>query len=365
MRPRSGCRAVLGCQKFVEHADAVSARVFRGIHGSVGMAEEFFSGAAVLGGNTDSDAQSQTNFPAIDLNGLGGIMNNLLAAAFDVPYAVKIGHHNNKLVSTYACNAVRFANGGEQALPHRREEDVADGVAKRVVDLFEEIDVNEEDRDSLAVVSPSQDCLAETLLEQRAVGEAGQVIVMREVVDVIGATAVLGNVTAGNGDSIAEPDDLDIEPGAPDHLIVDKDFTGIGDPSADNLAIFMDEAGFDHEGSKFGKNFAIDGFTGDAEPTLSIRVEVSESEVDDETGGILNAVKDVEVVQSVFSGGKEACVVRCGGYACLPMPGRRQCLQESEAAGPETSGEHAECSALSIWGRWEYREDDISATGTT
>lgn len=274
---------------------------------------------------------------------------------------MEIGHHDDELVSTHACDGVGFANGGEQALSYGCEDDVPIGVAKRVVDLFKVVDINEEDRDSLAVVLPSEKRLAESLMEQRAIGEAGQVIVMCKVVNAIGSTAVLGNVAAGNGDSVAEPDDLDIKPGAADHLIVDEDFTCIGDPCADNLAISMDEAGFDHEGSNFGEDFAIDGFARHAEPTLGIRVDITESEVDDGAGGIVNAVEDVEVVQSAFSGGKEARVVHCGGYVCLPMKGRRQCLEEGEATTPETSGEHAQCSALSIWRRWIYEDDYIAA----
>ena len=79
----------------------------------------------------------------------------------------------------------------------------------------------------------------------------------------------------------------------------------------------------------------------------------------------MNAVKDVKVVESGFSGGKEARVVRWGGYAFLPMHWRRHRLQASDAPGPETSGERAKCLALSIWGRWKYGEDDIPAAGAT
>jgi hypothetical protein len=123
---------------------------------------------------------------------------------------VEFGHHNDELVSTHACDGVGFANGREQALPHSSEEDVTVSMAKRVVDLFKVVDVNEEERNCLAVVLRAEDRLAETLVEQRAIGEAGQVIVMREIIDVIGAATVLSNVAAGNGDSVAEPDDLDI-----------------------------------------------------------------------------------------------------------------------------------------------------------
>lgn len=303
---------MLGHHIFVEHAKAVAARVFHGIHGCVGIAEQLFSGGAVVGKDSDSDTNGQTDLPAADLNGLGGAVNDPFAAALNVPHRVKFGHHNDELVSTHASDGVGFANGGEQALPHSREEDVTVGVAKRVVDLFEIVDVDEEDRNSLVLALRAEDRLAETLVEQSAIGEARQVIVMGEIVDVIGTAAVLGNVAAGNGDSVAEPDDLDIKPGAFDHLVVDKDFTGVWNSGADDLTIFMDEAGFDHEGPNFREDLAVEGSAGHAEPTLGIWIDVTEFEVHDGTGGIGDAVENVEVVQGAFSGGKELREVRSG-----------------------------------------------------
>jgi hypothetical protein len=61
----------------------------------------------------------------------------------------------------------------------------------------------------------------------------------------------------------------------------------------------------DHEGPNLGENLAVEGFAGHAKPTLGIRVDVTESEIDDGAGGIGDAVEDVEVVQSAFSGSKE------------------------------------------------------------
>lgn len=46
------------------------------------------------------------------------------------------------------------------------------------------------------------------------------------------------------------------------------------------------------------------------------------------------------------------------------MPWWRHCLQEWEATPRETSREHAQCSALSIWEKCGYEEDYIPAAGT-
>ena len=132
---------------------------------------------------------------------------------------------------------------------------------------------------------------------------------MREISNVVRAAAVLGNVATGDGDAIAEPHHLDVEPGRFDHLVVDKDLTGVGNPGADDFTVFVDEARLDHEGPNFGEDFSVEAFAGYAKPTLSLRVDVAEGEVDDSPGFIGDAVEHVEVVERAFSRGEESSVI--------------------------------------------------------
>src|SRR5215475_1181889 len=121
---------------------------------------------------------------------------------------------------------------------------------------------------------------------------------MRKIVYVVRATAVLGDIAAGNGNAVAEPDNLDVEPGSFDHLVVDENFTGVGGTGANDFTIFVDEAGFGHEGPNFGENLAVEAFTGYTEPTFSVRVDIAEGEVYDCPGGVGNTVEDIEVIES-------------------------------------------------------------------
>jgi hypothetical protein len=146
-------------------------------------------------------------------------------------------------------------------------------------------------------------------VEERAIGEAGQVIVKGQIVDVIRAATVFGDITTGNSDSVAQADDLDIQPGALNHVVVNEDFAGVGNSATDDLTIFVDEPGLDHEGPNLGKDFPVEALAGHAESTLGIRVDVAESEVDDGAGGIGNPIKDIEVVEGRFSSGEESCRV--------------------------------------------------------
>lgn len=324
----------------IKDAKAITARVFHRVHGGISIAEEVFGSAAILRKNRDADTESHVDFPAADLYGLGGIANNLVAAALNVLYGTEFGHHNDELVSTHPRDGVGFANGGEQALSYSRQEEIAVGVTERVVDLLEMVDVNEEYRNLLVVVLCLKDCLAETLIEQRAIGETGQMIVMRKIVDVIGAAAVFGNVAAGNGDSTAQPDNLNVEPGSLDHLVVDEDLTGVRNSGADNLTILVNEAGFDHEGPDFGEDFAVKGLAGYAEPTCGIGVDIAESEVNDGAGRIGDPIEDVEIVKRALRSSQEPRVICRHGRVYLSMPSRRGYFEKSEALAPETFREH-------------------------
>jgi hypothetical protein len=62
------------------------------------------------------------------------------------------------------------------------------------------------------------------------------------------------------GDPIAETDDLHIEPGVLDNFVVDEDLASVGSAAADNLMIFMDKTGCDHERSNLGEDHAVEGF---------------------------------------------------------------------------------------------------------
>lgn len=78
----------------------------------------------------------------------------------------------------------------------------------------------------------------------------------------------------------------------------------------------------DHEWTDFGEDLAVKGLPAHAQTAFGIGIDVAESEVDDGTGGIGDAIEDVEVVQSALRGGKESGVVRSGERVRLSMPSR-------------------------------------------
>jgi len=116
------------------NTQSVAARVFHGIHGGVGIAEELSRSAAVVGKNGDSDAEGQADSRPPISTGWRRCAQS--AAQRRRPPWCGSGHHNDELISTqrrrYRIRERRRACAGRRSRAgcrHRRGE--------RVVELFE------------------------------------------------------------------------------------------------------------------------------------------------------------------------------------------------------------------------------------
>src|ERR1700740_3480970 len=123
---------------------------------------------------------------------------------------------------------------------------------------------------------------------------------MSEIVNVVLEALALGYIAAGAGDAVAQLDDLDVEPGGPDHFVVEEDFAGERYSGADDLPVLYDEPGGDHERANLGKDFPDKTLALGIKPPFRIGVDVAETEVDNFARGIGDAVKDVEVVEAAL-----------------------------------------------------------------
>jgi hypothetical protein len=93
--------------------------------------------------------------------------------------AVDVLAQDGELVASDARSGVLRAQDGRDAPGDRHEQLVAGGVAEPVVDVLEAVEVAEQDRDAVAVAADARRRLPEAILEQRAVREAGELVVQR------------------------------------------------------------------------------------------------------------------------------------------------------------------------------------------
>jgi hypothetical protein len=95
-------------------------------------------------------------------------------------------------------------------------------VAERVVDLLEVVEVAVDDRDALALVAGGGEGALEAVLEERAVGEPGERVVVRLVGELALQRLALGDVVGHADDGHLRPERLDARDGErrPAHLAV-------------------------------------------------------------------------------------------------------------------------------------------------
>jgi hypothetical protein len=92
--------------------------------------------------------------------------------------ALHLGKHDDELVPALAADRVRRAHALDQPLRDRLQELVAGGMAEGVVDVLEPVQVEEEHRDLLLVARGEGDGLRHAVVQEHAVRQAGQEVVL-------------------------------------------------------------------------------------------------------------------------------------------------------------------------------------------
>ena len=87
---------------------------------------------------------------------------------------VQAEQHDDEFVAAHARHGVAVAHAGDQALGHVLQHAVAGGVAERVVDFLEVVEVDEQHRHLRVQALAVRGRLAHAVDQQQAVGQAGQ-----------------------------------------------------------------------------------------------------------------------------------------------------------------------------------------------
>ena len=127
------------------------------------------------GRDGDADAGADVEVDVAEVEGVAEVAADALHHAFDVD--VVVAEQHGELVTTEPGHHRLLVLETPQSLTDLLEQLVADVVAERVVDLLEPIEVHQQHRRRPGDQQP----LLEALLEVQPVGEAGQVIVQRQV----------------------------------------------------------------------------------------------------------------------------------------------------------------------------------------
>ena len=172
-----------------EEAVGVAPVFLDAVHGGFGVFEQGVELLAVVGGDGDANGCGHKNLLARHLQGLGQCIQQAGAELGGFVLA-GVGQQGDKVITGMARERVVVLQVGAQAVGDFEQQQVALAVAQRVVDVFETVNVDPEQGQGGA--------LAESVLEVRAqqgaVGQAGELVVVRELLYALGHVFFVGKV---------------------------------------------------------------------------------------------------------------------------------------------------------------------------
>ena len=86
-------------------------------------------------------------------------------------------------------------------------------MTERVVDLFEVVDIDDEDRNSLIRSLRMSDGALQAREKQGAVGKSSEMIVMGLIAHLVVHALALRDIAAGDGNTVPEFDGMNVQPG--------------------------------------------------------------------------------------------------------------------------------------------------------
>ena len=183
---------------------AVAAGFLGPIHRLGGVAQQLLAVCVVQREQRHADAGRQADTRSRALQWFTDPAQNLEYSLVAVGDILDIPQQQGEFVTADACQGVSCIQALLQALGHADQQLVADVVAEAVVDRLEHVQIQQADRQSPATALGQGGSLLQAVGEQGAVGQAGEGIEMRQLVDALLVMLELGDV-GKQIDVVAEP----------------------------------------------------------------------------------------------------------------------------------------------------------------
>ncbi len=143
----------------------------------------------------DADAGADTDIAAVDFERLAERRDDALRQRFRRLALIGLaGLNDGELVAAEPGQHVGFAQQRFQARRHFDQQRVAGGMAERIVDLLEAIEVEQQDGERLLQAAVARGGFLDLLNERRAIGKSGQRVMVRQKRDALLRFLPLRNV---------------------------------------------------------------------------------------------------------------------------------------------------------------------------
>jgi hypothetical protein len=166
--------------------------------------EQIVGAAAVARGDADADAGGEGDGLAGDDQRLGDGVEHALGQGDGVVFLAQAGHDETEFVAGAAADGVTLTHLQIQAADDFAQGLVAGGRTEAFIDRAEAVEVEQDHRRLPVETLGSEQRLGEAVGEQVAVGQVGQRVVARQVLDALGCRLAFGKV-AEDADVVRQP----------------------------------------------------------------------------------------------------------------------------------------------------------------
>ena len=142
----------------------------------------------------DADAGADLDQMIVDLVALAQIIDDAPGQVGGVLRAADVLLEHHELVAAEARHEILRPQHVAQAIGDRAQELVAAGMAERIVDLLELVEVDEQQRRELVGLARRREEMLDLVAEIDAVGQCGQFVITRKMADPRFGGAPLGDV---------------------------------------------------------------------------------------------------------------------------------------------------------------------------
>ena len=158
-RPRARALVDLGSEELV----AVAMRLLCPVHGRIRRPQQRFGVRTVARKCGDADARCREHFLAGEVDRHGERVEDLLRNDGGVVRSGEIGEHGREFIAADARDGVSGTHRSRQPLGHLAQQFVARGVAQRIVDELEIIQVDEQHAELLGMPARLHDHVREAV----------------------------------------------------------------------------------------------------------------------------------------------------------------------------------------------------------
>ena len=183
----------------VKKAQGILAGGFGLVHGQVRALHQLMAAGELVIKQQYADAGGTAQLQLTDqVRRLQGLQD-LLADSLDLPGGIlrvrlQVFQQHDKLIAAQAGHGVAAADRMAETLGHQAQQLVAGLVAMQVVDVLEVVQIEKHQRGKLALARAGGLRLLQTVEQQPAVGQPGQGIEKRQVLDLVFCGLVLRNI---------------------------------------------------------------------------------------------------------------------------------------------------------------------------